>query len=201
MSVPNGFLALLTLGPAYGSQLQKELLARAPHRSRLNAGQVYATLERLVRSDLVRQFGTTDDGLPLYELTDAGTQVARSWLSEPAGSPDDWMELQDQVLVATSLDTEAGLALVTAHIQLQTAAESESALAESSDGQPEAARLTVSATAQALAARAALLRQEAALNWLRDIEALLRDDPTALSRGRDTERPRRGRRRANGSSA
>jgi DNA-binding PadR family transcriptional regulator len=198
VSVPNGFLALLTLGPAYGSQLQKELLARAPHRSRLNAGQVYATLERLARSDLVRHSGKTDDGLPLYVLTDTGTQAARSWLSEPAGSADDWMELQDQVLVAASLDTEAGLALVTAYIQLETAAETAGALAESSDGRP--GQLMVSTTAPAMATRAARLRQEAVLSWLRDIETLLNEDPTALLRGRNTERPRRGRRRTNETS-
>lgn len=47
MSVRDGLLALLTLGPAYGLQLHAELLDRAAHRRRVNVGQIYSTLERL----------------------------------------------------------------------------------------------------------------------------------------------------------
>src|SRR3979490_3172014 len=82
MSVQNAFLALLSLGPAYGSQLQAEFLARAAHRRQLNAGQVYSTLDRLTDQGLVESAGSTDDGLPLYALTDAGREQALAWLSE-----------------------------------------------------------------------------------------------------------------------
>ena len=53
MSVRDGLLAVLSLGEGYGLQLHSELAARAPHRSPVNVGQIYSTLERLARAGLV----------------------------------------------------------------------------------------------------------------------------------------------------
>src|SRR4051794_41777074 len=82
MSVQIGFLALLTQGPAYGSQLQSEFLCRAAHRRQLNPGQVYSTLDRMMDQGLVASAGATDDGLPLYQLTESGRLAATTWLTE-----------------------------------------------------------------------------------------------------------------------
>lgn len=188
MSVPNGFLALLTLGPAYGSQLQKELLHRAPHRGQLNAGQVYATLERLRRRGLIERAGETEDGLPLYRLTAQGEGAAHEWLTHPAATDDDWWELQDQALIAASVDAELAIELIDAYRLRLAAAASAAARG------PAATDAASGDGARQFTARARLLGTEAALRWLGELEAQLRAQPEAFVRGRSSDRPRRGRR-------
>ena len=58
MSVPHALLALLSEGPKYGLRLQAEFEARTGEVWPLNVGQVYTTLQRLERDELVE----TDDG-------------------------------------------------------------------------------------------------------------------------------------------
>lgn len=188
MSVPNAFLGILTLGPAYGSQLQKELMVRAPHRRQLNAGQVYATLERLVRRRLIESAGATDDGLPLYRLTDAGQAAAGEWMSVPApGFASDWGEVQDQILVTASLDSECARALVSACLgELERTGSAVPGAGTELDAQGGAS--------SALAAAAARLHTGAVIEWLRTVRAGLDAEPELLVRARDTGRPRRGRR-------
>lgn len=108
MSVRDGLLAVLSLGPGYGLQLHSELASRAPHRKPVNVGQVYGTLERLSRQSLVEPAGATEDALPLYRLTDTGRVEAARWMSDPVldGLPD-WSEMLDQVLITSSIDPVA----------------------------------------------------------------------------------------------
>jgi DNA-binding PadR family transcriptional regulator len=182
MSVQNGFLALLTQGPAYGSQLQSEFLCRAAHRRQLNPGQVYSTLDRMMDAGLVASAGATDDGLPLYELTEAGRDVADGWLrSGPVDGRPDWDEMQDQVLIAASLEGADALAIVDGY----RAAYEE-----------RIRYLTHEADSRALLAanRAAELGAKAAIEWLDEVAATLRSHPGALVQPRSPERPRRGRR-------
>jgi DNA-binding PadR family transcriptional regulator len=182
MSVQNAFLALLSLGPAYGSQLQAEFLARAAHRRQLNAGQVYSTLDRLTDQGLVESAGSTDDGLPLYALTDAGREQALAWLSEgPTDSRPNWDEMQDQVLVAASVPAADALQVIADY--RHSYSEKIRELDHDAD------------TRAALAAnRAADLGARAAIAWLDEVAAALKDDPSVLVQERSTERPRRGRR-------
>lgn len=182
MSVQNGFLALLTQGPAYGSQLQSEFLCRAAHRRQLNPGQVYSTLDRMTDQGLVASAGATDDGLPLYELTESGRLAATAWLTAgPADGRPDWDEMQDQVLIAASLAHADAGAIV--------------------DGYREAYAeriryLSHEADSRALLAanRAAELGAKAAIEWLDEVAAALGAHPAALVQHRSPERPRRGRR-------
>lgn len=184
MSVQNAFLALLTEGSAYGSQLQSEFLARAAHRRQLNAGQVYSTLDRMVDQGLVESAGATDDGLPLYALTASGLVQAQDWLtSGPASSSPDWDEMQDQVLVAASL---AG-------------ADAPAVIADYRTAYSEKLReLSHDADSRAVLAanRAAELGAKAAIEWLDEVSAALAAHPDALVQHRSPERPRRGRRPA-----
>ncbi|WP_345764517.1 PadR family transcriptional regulator [Diaminobutyricibacter sp. McL0608] len=182
MSVQNAFLALLSLGPAYGSQLQAEFLARAAHRRQLNAGQVYSTLDRLTDQGLVESAGATDDGLPLYALTDAGREQALTWLTHgPADARPDWDEMQDQVLVAASVAEADALRVVADYRRSFT--EKIRELDHDAD------------TRAVLAAnRAACLGAQAAIEWLDEVARALNDDPSVLHQERSTERPRRGRR-------
>ena len=110
MSVRDGLLAVLSLGPAYGLQLHAEFTARAPHRAALNVGQVYSTLDRATQSGLVCSAGTTPDGLPLFRLTESGADRARQWMTLPSDGPASWTEMLDQVLVTATVDDPAKLA-------------------------------------------------------------------------------------------
>jgi len=105
MSIRDGLLAVLTLGPAYGLQLHSELASRAPHRKPVNVGQIYSTLDRLVTQRLIEPAGLTADALPLYQLTTAGQNEAEFWMSTPrfAALPE-WTEMLDQVLVTSTVD-------------------------------------------------------------------------------------------------
>ncbi|WP_285116773.1 PadR family transcriptional regulator [Leifsonia sp. fls2-241-R2A-40a] len=184
MSVQNGFLALLTQGPAYGSQLQSEFLCRAAHRRQLNPGQVYSTLDRMTDQGLVASAGATDDGLPLYELTPAGREAATAWLSGgPADTRPDWDEMQDQVLIAASLEGVDAVAIVDDY---------RAAFAE------RIRYLSHEADSRALLAanRAGELGAKAAIEWLDEVAAALRAHPGALIQHRSPDRPRRGRRPA-----
>lgn len=104
MSVRDCLLAIMSLGPQYGLQLHAELTTRAPHRAATNVGQIYSTLDRLVRDAKVETGGQTPDGLPLYQLTASGSQEISSWL-EPEGVSREtaWADLLDLVFMVRSL--------------------------------------------------------------------------------------------------
>ncbi|HEY1104580.1 MAG TPA: helix-turn-helix transcriptional regulator, partial [Agromyces sp.] len=104
MAVREALLALLLGGPAYGFQLHGALASRTGGRRRINVGQSYATLERATKSGLIESAGTTDDGLPLHRLTEAGTALALGWLGgADAAGAEPWDETIDRVLIAASL--------------------------------------------------------------------------------------------------
>ncbi|TDX78532.1 DNA-binding PadR family transcriptional regulator [Rathayibacter sp. PhB151] len=182
MSVRDGLLALLTLGPAYGLQLHAELLDRAAHRRRVNVGQIYSTLDRLRERGLVAAAGSTEDGLPLHALTDEGRGEALAWLSgEGASAEEDWDDVLDRILLASSLSDADLDAVLDAYAS--TLPEEQEAL----DEHPQ----------RRLAARAVLVRDDA-LRRLLDAarEELVGTVDGAAVRGYALERPRRGRKAA-----
>ena len=79
-------LALLAAEASYGYQLQARLaLALGPLAGALNAGHVYVTLGRLEKAELVRaqRVGQADrPDRKVYELTAAGGERVRRWLSD-----------------------------------------------------------------------------------------------------------------------
>src|SRR5215216_6310880 len=90
-------LALLADEPAHGYEIKRGLEERfgtviAP----LNAGQVYTTLQRLQRDELVTDDAVTQRGRPdkrVYRLTEAGRQALAEWLgaaSAPTRLRDDF---------------------------------------------------------------------------------------------------------------
>jgi DNA-binding PadR family transcriptional regulator len=94
----------LTIGPAYGLQLHSELGARLPHRLGTNVGQIYSTLDRLVRDGTVCRAGETEDGLPLYALTRQGRAAANSWLAgRLLTSSSSWTEILDVLLAGSTI--------------------------------------------------------------------------------------------------
>jgi DNA-binding PadR family transcriptional regulator len=91
MSIRHSLLAILTQGPCYGYQLRAEFDRRTGATWPLNVGQVYNTLDRLVRDDLVdNAVGNGDDEQDpdstqhtYYTVTDAGQQESDRWLFSP----------------------------------------------------------------------------------------------------------------------
>jgi len=180
VSVRDGLLALLTLGPAYGLQLHSELLDRAAHRRRVNVGQIYSTLERLRERGLVVPAGATEDGLPLHALTDDGRVEASAWLhGDGASAQEDWDDVLDRILLASTLE-EADLDAVLAAYSVALPEDEEPL-----DDHPQ----------RRLAARALRVRDDA-LRSLLDAarEELSGAEAAAGVRGFTLERPRRGRR-------
>jgi DNA-binding PadR family transcriptional regulator len=86
--VRHAVLALLADRPAHGYEIKRGLEERfgsvvAP----LNAGQVYTTLQRLQRDELVADDAVAQSGRPdkrVYRLTDAGRQALEEWLGVPS---------------------------------------------------------------------------------------------------------------------
>jgi len=113
MSVRDGLLTILTLGPAYGLQLHAELTSRAPHRGPINVGQIYSTLDRLSGQGLIAPSGLTSDGLPLHRLTAEGRAavVQARGVAAVHGLPE-FTEMLDQVIIEATVDPDASAAVV-----------------------------------------------------------------------------------------
>ncbi|QAY74107.1 PadR family transcriptional regulator [Agromyces protaetiae] len=191
MAVRDALLALLLTGPAYGFQLHGELARRTGGRREVNVGQTYATLDRLTARELIASAGTTEDGLPLHRLTEAGEREARAWLGgADASGADPWDETVDRVLVAASLP---GVDLVGVLDGEQ--ARWEKRRSEASDRRAAAAAAAAAAGSGAetalpvLAADSGVARADAALTWLETVRGAR---PAAF--GPDDARPKRGRR-------
>ena len=102
MVIRHALLALLSEGPKHGFQLAQEFEARTGEVWPLNTGQVYTTLQRLERDELVESDDTPENGAQnRYRLTEAGRAELEVWLHSPpdtASPPRD--ELVIKVLVA-----------------------------------------------------------------------------------------------------
>ena len=112
MSVPDGLLVLLREGPRHGYQLASDLASHTAERWTVNTGQVYTTIERLVRDGFVEPDGVDpdDERRRIYRLTAAGTERADAWLVSPPPAPSDIRdELVLRVLLVTATrPSEAG---------------------------------------------------------------------------------------------
>jgi DNA-binding PadR family transcriptional regulator len=102
MSVRSGILAVLSLGPAYGSQVHGEVETRMHRAGAINVGQIYSTLDRLQSQKVVVHAGRTADGLPLYVLTERGRAEVDNWMTE-ADSRAGWADIVGHVLLVASL--------------------------------------------------------------------------------------------------
>ena len=79
MSVKHGLLALLVEGPRYGYELKSGFESRTGATWPLNVGQVYSTLGRLERDELVAKDGSDDEGHELYRITPRGLREVQDW--------------------------------------------------------------------------------------------------------------------------
>ncbi len=102
VSVRHALLALLSEGPKYGLQLRQEFEAGTGEVWPLNVGQVYTTLQRLERDELIESDDAGTDGpQKRFRITADGEAELSSWLRTPpdmSSPPRD--ELVIKVLVA-----------------------------------------------------------------------------------------------------
>jgi DNA-binding PadR family transcriptional regulator len=115
MSIRQGILALLAEEPRYGYQLRGEFEQRTGGTWPLNIGQVYTTLARLERDDLVVSGGQDAEGRTRYDITDAGRAEVEGWFATPVrrdAAPRD--ELVIKLALALTLPTVDVRALIQA---------------------------------------------------------------------------------------
>ncbi|MGD0380092.1 MAG: PadR family transcriptional regulator [Acidimicrobiales bacterium] len=86
MSVRHALLALLSEGPKYGLQLRQEFEESTGEVWPLNVGQVYTTLQRLERDDLIESDDRGEEAGPqkAFRITEAGRTELDTWLSTPS---------------------------------------------------------------------------------------------------------------------
>ncbi|KFF96500.1 PadR family transcriptional regulator [Streptomyces europaeiscabiei] len=85
MSTRHILLGLLASGPSHGYDLKRRHDARFPQARPLAYGQVYTTLQRLVRDGLAELDGTEADSGPertMYRSTDKGARELAEWAGE-----------------------------------------------------------------------------------------------------------------------
>lgn len=105
MSIKHSLLALLQESPRYGYQLRGEFEERTGSTWPLNIGQVYTTLDRLERDELVEKDGDDGEGHVIYSITAAGCAQVMSWFAAPvAASNPPRNELAIKLALALTLD-------------------------------------------------------------------------------------------------
>ncbi|HSX96820.1 MAG TPA: PadR family transcriptional regulator [Streptomyces sp.] len=85
MSTRHILLGLLAGGPSHGYDLKRRHDERFPQARPLAYGQVYTTLQRLVRDGLAEVEGTEADSGPertMYRSTDEGARELAKWAGE-----------------------------------------------------------------------------------------------------------------------
>ena len=103
MSIRHAVLGLLSEGPRHGYELRAAYENELVPRSKLNAGQVYTTLERLGRQGLIRTREVGQAGRPdkkVHALTDSGRRELERWMT--ASTPVD-PDLRNQIFIKLML--------------------------------------------------------------------------------------------------
>jgi DNA-binding PadR family transcriptional regulator len=154
-------LALLAKEPSHGYQLRARLqLALGPLAEALNAGQVYVTLNRLEKADLVssQRIGQADrPDRKVYELTAAGRARVTEWLEDTSWPKPAPAEFHLKLVAAAAAGLADPVRLVDAQrheLLAGLAAAQRAALAEPND------------SVAALLLEGVVLRLQADLRWL-----------------------------------
>jgi DNA-binding PadR family transcriptional regulator len=118
MSVRHALLALLSEGPKYGLRLREEFEAGTGEVWPLNIGQVYTTLQRLERDELIQSDDEAERDSPQkrFLITAEGERELAAWLRTPpdmSSPPRD--ELVIKMLVAMRVAGTDVRAVIQAH--------------------------------------------------------------------------------------
>ncbi|WP_141991348.1 PadR family transcriptional regulator [Rhodoglobus vestalii] len=203
MSIRHSLLAILAQGPCYGYQLRAEFDRRTGSTWPLNVGQVYNTLDRLVRDKLVEKTVRSHDGRievdpstgqhTYYTVTDAGQRECEQWLFSPVKS---YSVSRDKLALKVALAVT--LPGVDAHGVIE---QQRNATRDALDALTAGASLRTGATtaghfAQELVADSMQAHAEAELRWLDHVEKALHRasaDGRASAFPHNTVKPKRGR--------
>jgi DNA-binding PadR family transcriptional regulator len=189
MIVRHALLALLSEGPKYGFQLAQEFEAGTGEMWPLNTGQVYTTLQRLERDELVETDDTVEDGPQnSYRITDSGRVELQQWLHSP---PDTTRPPRDELVIKV---------LVALRIPGVDAAElTQSYRRHVVEAMHQYTRLKEEAHENdiglLLVADAEIYRLDSVIRWLDAAEARIRRLPVAAERVPAPARPLAARRR------
>lgn len=167
MTVRAALLQLLDEGVRHGYQLKVDFEARTGGVWPLNVGQVYSTLDRLVRDGRVVESGSGDAGQRQYSITEEGRREVKTWLSS---SPVDAVPPRDELITKVLIALGRGGAHAITVIDDQRVG----LLAALQNGRRQQRRLDDDAAAERLARDALLSRIEADLGWLDRCEQLVR---------------------------
>lgn len=174
MSVRQGMLALLAEQPMHGYQLKQQFEQRTGGTWPLNIGQVYTTVQRLVRDGLVESVDDADAEVERFRLTDTGRAESTAWWSTPVtrGAP-----ARDELVIKLALAVTAPGVDVAGVVQAQRT-ETMRALrdytrlkADHADGVAPAGR---SELAWSLVLDNLIFDAEAEVRWLDHVEARVR---------------------------
>ena len=83
LSVKYGILTLLFCQKHHGYELKLELDSLLGIKGKINPGQIYTTLDRLIRDQLVSSPGLDEQERKLFELEPKGKNELEKWLLEP----------------------------------------------------------------------------------------------------------------------
>lgn len=83
MSVKYGILSMLFHKDNHGYDLKLEVESLLGMKGKINPGQIYTTLDRLIRDDLVCEIGMDEQERKIYQLLPKGEEELKKWLLEP----------------------------------------------------------------------------------------------------------------------
>lgn len=173
LAVKHGILGILAGGPRHGYELKTEFDNLTGGLWELNVGQIYSTLERMLKDGLVEpcEDEGPEEDRKVYQVTQAGLQELETWLGRP---PLKARPMRDEIYVRLGLlverDLPAALALVDSqrrvyHVQMAELTRQKIQVARARG--PDRVR-------RELMLGAALLHVEADLKWLENCETRLR---------------------------
>ncbi|NUQ89777.1 PadR family transcriptional regulator [Glycomyces sp. MUSA5-2] len=166
MSVKHSLLALLERGPAYGYQLRSAFESATGNTWPLNIGQVYTTLNRLERDQLVEALPENDSGQRPYRITDSGRRHLAGWFASPVQAAD---RPRDELTIKLALAVTTPGVDVADVIQRQRTATlrllQEYTRLKAAEEQPE--------LAWRLVLESMIFRAEAEIRWLDHTEAVV----------------------------
>jgi DNA-binding PadR family transcriptional regulator len=180
VTVRLALLQLLDEGDRHGYQLKVDFESRTGGIWPLNVGQVYTTLERLVRDGNVVESGVGDAGQRTFGITEDGRREVKVWLaSSPVDSGPPRDELMMKVLLAVGRGGRDALAVLD---------DQRVALLAALQNGRRSQRIRVGEDDRLarLAHDALLTRIEADLQWLDRCEQLVRDSGSGSDSTRRT---------------
>lgn len=83
MSVKHAILTLLSHSPRHRYDLKVSFESMVHKQWNLNSGQIYTTVDRLIRDGFVQETQEEKSGLKVYCITENGLDEVQQWLLEP----------------------------------------------------------------------------------------------------------------------